>query len=187
MKSLCSVLALAVAGLSVTGLAAPACAQDAAATPATVKTWLSQAEKDYFDQSIRTNRTEWVYQTNITYDTAELTSAGNAALTKLWNMGGNALEDIAQKQSEVVPGLSDYLAPVAEQMDPEAGIEEEYKVKNDKAFQWKALRLMAKKDVALLSKVSAPNGGLEAAVKHYFDQQGEGSAVKAEGDTEQTN
>lgn len=83
MKSLCSVLALAVAGLSVTGLAAPACAQDAAATPATVKTWLSQAEKDYFDQSIRTNRTEWVYQTNITYDTAELTSAGNAALTKL--------------------------------------------------------------------------------------------------------
>ncbi|GAO56293.1 MULTISPECIES: M2 family metallopeptidase [unclassified Novosphingobium] len=83
MKSLSSVLALAVAGLSVTGLAAPACAQDAAATPATVKTWLSQAEKDYFDQSIRTNRTEWVYQTNITYDTAELTSAGNAALTKL--------------------------------------------------------------------------------------------------------
>lgn len=83
MKSLSSVLALAVAGLSVTGIAAPACAQDAAATPATVKTWLSQAEKDYFDQSIRTNRTEWVYQTNITYDTAELTSAGNAALTKL--------------------------------------------------------------------------------------------------------
>ncbi|ODU70456.1 MAG: peptidyl-dipeptidase [Novosphingobium sp. SCN 66-18] len=83
MKSLSSVLALAVAGLSMTGLAAPACAQDAAATPATVKTWLSQAEKDYFDQSVRTNRTEWVYQTNITYDTAELTSAGNAALTKL--------------------------------------------------------------------------------------------------------
>lgn len=83
MKSLSSVLALVVAGLSMTGLAAPACAQDAAATPATVKTWLSQAEKDYFDQSVRTNRTEWVYQTNITYDTAELTSAGNAALTKL--------------------------------------------------------------------------------------------------------
>ena len=83
MKSLSSVLALAVAGLSVTGLAAPACAQDAAATPATVKTWLSQAEKDYFDQTISTSRTEWVYQTNITYDTAELTSEGNAALTKL--------------------------------------------------------------------------------------------------------
>jgi THO complex subunit 1 len=112
---------------------------------------------------------------------------GNAALTKLWNMGGNALEDIAQKQSEVVPGLSDYLAPVAEQMDPEAGIEEEYKVKNDKAFQWKALRLMAKKDVALLSKVSAPNGGLEAAVKHYFDQQGDGPGEKVEGDAEQAN
>ncbi|WP_371432843.1 M2 family metallopeptidase [Novosphingobium sp.] len=79
MKSLSSVLALAVAA----GVATPAFAQDATPTPATVKTWLSQAEKDYFDQTIRTNRTEWVYQTNITYDTAELTSAGNAALTKL--------------------------------------------------------------------------------------------------------
>ena len=28
---------------------------------------------------------------------------------------------------------------------------------------------MAKKDVGLLSKVSAPNGGLEAAVKSMFD------------------
>lgn len=52
----------------------------------------------------------------------------------------------------------------------EAGIEEEYKVKNDKAYQWKALRLMAKKDVSLLSKVSAPNGSIEVAVKSLFNQ-----------------
>ena len=42
---------------------------------------------------------------------------------------------------------------VMEQLDPEAGIEEEYKLTNDKAYCWKALRLMAKKDVSLLSKV----------------------------------
>ena len=66
-------------------------------------------------------------------------------------------------------------------MDPEAGIEEEYKVKNDKAYQWKALRLMAKKDVSLLSKVSAPSGGLEAAVKHLFESQG--AAPEAESST----
>ena len=98
---------------------------------------------------------------------------GNSALTRLWNMGGNALADIAEKQSEVVPQLSDYLKPVAEQMDPDAGIEEEYKVKNDKAFQWKALRLMAKQDVSLLSKVNAskdaPGVNLEPAVKAYFE------------------
>lgn len=40
-----------------------------------------------------------------------------------------------------------------DQMDPEAGIEEEYKLKNDKTFTWKALRLMAKRDVSLLQKV----------------------------------
>ena len=114
---------------------------------------------------------------------------GNSALTRLWNMGGNSLEDIAQKQSDMVPSLEGYLAPVAEQMDPEAGIEEEYKVKNDKAFQWKALRLMAKKDVGLLSKVSMPNGGLETAVKFFFDQQegaakGDGAAGAVETKTE---
>ena len=30
------------------------------------------------------------------------------------------------------------------------------KLKNDKAFTWKALRLMAKKDVSLLAKVRRP-------------------------------
>jgi len=94
---------------------------------------------------------------------------GNAALSRLWNMGGNSLEDIAKKTQDVIPSLEEYLKPVHEQADPEAGIEEEYKVKNDKVYQWKALRLMAKKDVALLSKVSAPNGSLEAAVASMFD------------------
>ena len=69
----------------------------------------------------------------------------------------------------MIPSLADYLKEVHEQMDPDAGIEEEHKVKNDKSFQWKALRLMAKKDVALLSKVSAPNGSIEAAVKFLFE------------------
>jgi len=104
---------------------------------------------------------------------------GNAALSRLWNMGGNSLEDIAKKTQDVIPSLEEYLKPVHEQADPEAGIEEEYKVKNDKVYQWKALRLMAKKDVALLSKVSAPNGSLEAAVASMFDAL-KGGAVEPE-------
>ena len=104
---------------------------------------------------------------------------GNAALTKLWNMGGNELDDIAKRQQELMPGLDDYLKPVYEQADPEAGIEEEYKVKNDKAFCWKAFRLIAKKNVGLLSKVSAQGGSLEAAVKHLFESK-DGAASKEE-------
>jgi THO complex subunit 1 len=103
---------------------------------------------------------------------------GNSALTRLWNMGGNSLEDLAQRQQEAMPALAEYLRQVHEQMDPEAGIEEEYKLVNDKAFTWKALRLMAKKDVALLSKVSAPQGSLEAAVKYFFEQQEGGGDAK---------
>ena len=97
---------------------------------------------------------------------------GNSALTRLWNMGGNSLEDIAKKQQEHVPGLEDYLKPVYEQADPEAGIEAEYKQCNDKAFCWKAFRLIAKNNVGLLSKVSGQGGSLEAAAKHLFEQGG---------------
>ena len=110
-------------------------------------------------------------------------SLGNSALTRLWNMGGNSLEDIAKRQQEVMPALQEYLQPVYEQADPEAGIEEEYKMKNDKAFCWKAFRLIAKNDVGLLSKVSAPGGSLEAAAKHLFDNK-DGSATKEEPLTE---
>jgi len=105
---------------------------------------------------------------------------GNNELTRLWNMGGNSLDAISQaKQS--TPALAEYLKPVQEQMDPEAGIEEEYKLKNDKAFTWKALRLMGKKDVSLLGKVSQPNGSLEAAVSYMFEKiKGTAAAEKEE-------
>ena len=61
---------------------------------------------------------------------------------------------------------------------------------NDKAYTWKALRLMAKKDVALLGQVSQPGGSLEKAVT-WMHEKMKGSAkeeatdvMKAEGDAE---
>ena len=62
----------------------------------------------------------------------------------------------------------------------QAGIEEEYKVKNDKAFCWKAFRLMSKKNVGLLSHVNKQGGSLEAAVKHLFENDKDGGAGKEE-------
>jgi len=104
---------------------------------------------------------------------------GNSELTRLWNMGGDSLEAIANHK-QATPALADYLKPVQEQMDPEAGIEDEYKLKNDKAYCWKALRLMAKKDVSLLAKVSQPNGSIEAAVGHMFEKIKGTAAVEKE-------
>jgi len=95
---------------------------------------------------------------------------GNSELTRLWNMGGNSLEAISSTK-QTVPTLTDYLRPLLEQMDPEAGVEEEYLLKHDKAFMWKAYRLMAKKDVSLLNKVSQASGGFEAAVQFMFEKQ----------------
>lgn len=98
---------------------------------------------------------------------------GNSELSKLWNLSGNDLESIvaaAAGSKTAAPSLAEFMAPLMEQLDPDAGIEEEYKLKNDKAYCWKALRLMAKKDVSLLSKVSAPGGSIEAAARAMDDK-----------------
>lgn len=100
---------------------------------------------------------------------AKRVSVGSKELTKLWNMGSNDLESIAKRHAESHPALGEYLKPVLVQMDPDEGIEEEYRLKNDKTFCWKALRLISKQDVSLLSKVNAQGGSLETAVKAYFD------------------
>jgi hypothetical protein len=47
---------------------------------------------------------------------------GNSELTRLWNLGDNSLESLAEFTTNV-PSLAEYLKPVVEQMDPDAGIE----------------------------------------------------------------
>ena len=58
--------------------------------------------------------------------------------------------------------------------------EDEYKLKNDKVFTWKALRLMAKKDVTLLAKVSQPGGSIEMAVEFMQKRLKEGNENRDE-------
>ena len=58
--------------------------------------------------------------------------------------------------------------------------EDEYKLKNDKVFTWKALRLMAKKDVTLLAKVSQPGGSIETAVEFMQKRLKEGNENRDE-------
>ena len=87
-------------------------------------------------------------------------------------VGDNSLASIAAEgNKQAVPSLSAYLQPLVEQLDPEAGIEKEYLLTNDKVWMWKALRLMSKKDVSLLGKISAQGGSMEAAVNHFVEKQ----------------
>ena len=112
---------------------------------------------------------------------------GNSELTKLWNLGSNELASISQQvaKRQGVPSLDEYLKPVIEQADPEAGVEEQYKVKNDRVFAWKALRLMAKKDVTLLNKVAGSTtkeqaDGLEKACMLFAEKQKSDAPAPAE-------
>jgi len=106
---------------------------------------------------------------------------GNSELSRLWNLGDNSLASIAAEgNKQAVPSLSAYLQPLVEQLDPEAGIEKEYLLTNDKVWMWKALRLMSKKDVSLLGKISAQGGSMEAAVNHFVEKQ-KGNAGGEEG------
>mmetsp|Transcript_18930 Transcript_18930/g.57187 ORF Transcript_18930/g.57187 Transcript_18930/m.57187 type:complete len:395 (+) Transcript_18930:599-1783(+) len=111
---------------------------------------------------------------------AKRVQLGNSELSRLWNLGDNSLAAIAAEGSkQAVPSLGDYLQPLIEQLDPTAGIEEEYKLTNDKVWMWKALRLISSRDVSLLGKISAPGGSMEAAVAHWQEKQ-KGNAVKEE-------
>jgi len=49
----------------------------------------------------------------------------------------------AENRLNFLPQLETFLEEAIEQADPEAGIEEEYKLVNDGSFQWRALRLLA--------------------------------------------
>ena len=108
-------------------------------------------------------------------------SLGTAELSRLWNLGGNSLAEISAAVAEksTVPPLEHYLDPVLVQMDPDEGIEEAYRHKNDKVYTWKAMRLMAKKDASLIGcfakadKVTKePIGSLETAAAAWGEKNG---------------
>ncbi|XP_014216979.1 THO complex subunit 1 [Copidosoma floridanum] len=70
---------------------------------------------------------------------------GNLELTKLWNLCPNNLDAAKSKDRDFLPSLETYFEEAIEQLDPAAGIEEQYKKVNDGNFGWRALRLLAKR------------------------------------------
>jgi len=83
---------------------------------------------------------------------------GNPYLSRLWNIDvGNDV--MMQKDRVQMPSLQEFLKPLEEQVAPDSGIEEEYKLKNNKVYTWKALRLVAKHRLQYFSKLA--EGSLE--------------------------
>jgi len=88
---------------------------------------------------------------------------GNPELSRLWQIGDEILED---SDRLTIPTLEELLTPIAKEMDPEAAIEEQYKKKNDKVYQWKTLRLVSRTKLHYFAKIAEQNGiNLEVAAK----------------------
>jgi len=81
---------------------------------------------------------------------------GNPELSRLWNLP-LIEENLTSSDRMHTPTLQQYLKPLEEQMDPEAGIEEEYKLKNNKVYTWKALRLIVRHKLNYFSKIASGN------------------------------
>jgi len=70
---------------------------------------------------------------------------GAAELTRLWNLEPDNLKACASEGRIFLPELESFLEEAVEQTDPDAQIEEEYKLINDQGWCWRALRLLARK------------------------------------------
>lgn len=77
--------AVSLAALAAASVAAPALAQQAAPAndAAAAQAWIKAADQANFDQTVRTGRIQWVYETNITDDTEALVAASNAEYNTL--------------------------------------------------------------------------------------------------------
>jgi len=97
MRTLVSTLALVAAAMAL-----PAAGQTAPEPmPADVDAWLAKADKTYADQTVTSGHAEWVYQTYINDDTAQITADAGAAMSKLQVSQAKQAADFAK-----VPGLS---------------------------------------------------------------------------------
>ncbi|PVD23518.1 hypothetical protein C0Q70_16790 [Pomacea canaliculata] len=70
---------------------------------------------------------------------------GSEELTRLWNLNPDNMDACRSEKREFMPTLEEYFANAIEQNDPEAMLEEQYKDINNQNFQWKGLRLLARR------------------------------------------
>lgn len=70
---------------------------------------------------------------------------GSNELTRLWNLYPDNLEACKADNRVFLPTLEEYFSEAIEQADPDAMVEDEYKVIKNGNFGWRALRLLARR------------------------------------------
>ncbi|PNY10205.1 THO complex subunit 1-like protein, partial [Trifolium pratense] len=87
---------------------------------------------------------------------------GNKELSQLWKWADQNPNALTDPQRVQTPSINEYWKPLAEDMDPSAGIEAEYHHKNNRVYCWKGLRLSARQDLEGFSKFT--EYGIEGVV-----------------------
>ncbi|CAI0421550.1 unnamed protein product [Linum tenue] len=77
---------------------------------------------------------------------------GNKELSQLWKWADQNPNALTDPQRVRTPSITEYWKPLAEDMDPAAGIEAEYHHKNNRVYCWKGLRFSARQDLEGFSK-----------------------------------
>lgn len=70
---------------------------------------------------------------------------GSPELTRLWNQCPDNLEACRSEKRMFLPALEEFFEEAIEQADPDAMIEDEYKIVNNSNYAWQALRLLARR------------------------------------------
>ncbi|XP_062093131.1 THO complex subunit 1 isoform X2 [Humulus lupulus] len=87
---------------------------------------------------------------------------GNKELSQLWKWSDQNPNALTDPQRVQTPSIAEYWKPLAEDMDPAAGIEAEYHHKNNRVYCWKGLRFSARQDLEGFSKFT--DHGVEGVV-----------------------
>lgn len=95
---------------------------------------------------------------------------GNSELSRLWNLCPDNLAACRKKSRNFVPNLQKFIAEPAEQADPAAQIEPEYKVVNNPNFAWQALRLLSQTSPHFFQNTTAQIKSLPEYLEHVAVQ-----------------
>ena len=93
----------------------------------------------------------------LAYDKSAKLDLGSSELTRLWNICPDNLEACkAENRTSFLPTLQDFFEEAIEQADPEAGIEDEYKLVKNSEFGWRALRLLSRRSFNFFTPSNQP-------------------------------
>ncbi|TKV98680.1 hypothetical protein SEVIR_9G575400v4 [Setaria viridis] len=87
---------------------------------------------------------------------------GNKELSQLWKWAEQNPNVLTNPDRVRMPSITEYWKPLAEDMDPSAGIEEEYHHKSNRVYCWKGLRFSARQDLDGFARFS--DYGIEGVV-----------------------